>query len=350
MIDLQPSSEQNASGDSVAAFLADRLPRDRLRPEPQPRPNMDFGAWAELGALGVFALGLPEDCGGAGYGLMEEMLVHREFGRFLLSPSVIATPVAAKLAAAAGDTALASRIGAGEVFVAPALAGGCFGRVHLLDAPNALMLLSWGDGSLSLQESNAVGDRVAVAGIDTTVALETANLSGGQVIAAAEGHALSRQANLLVCAYLVGIAEAACEQSVAYAKVREQFDQPIGAFQAVKHRCADMLMRASAAWNLTLFAALADVAGGVDAGFQASAARLIAADAALRNAAVNIQNHGGIGFTGEHDAHHFLKRAHMLDRFGGGPAAQKKRMLAEPSPFSTQTSIGPTDPVQGTST
>jgi len=350
MIDLQPSSEQNAIVDSVAAFLTDRLPRDRLRPEPQPRPNLDAQAWTDLGTLGVFALGLPEDCGGVGYGLMEEMLVHREFGRFLVSPAVIATPVAAKIAAAAGETALASRIGAGEVFVAPALPGGRGGRTHLLDAPDAKMLLSWNGNSLTLHEANAFGERLDVAGIDSTVALQTAKASDKQIVARADGDALSRHASLLVCAYLVGIAEAACEESVAYAKVREQFGQPIGAFQAVKHRCADMLMRASAAWNLTLFAALADVAAGSDAGFQASAARLIAADAALRNAAVNIQNHGGIGFTGEHDAHLFLKRAHMLDRFGGGPAVQKKRMLAEPAPFQNQASIESAASVQGTST
>lgn len=333
MIEMQPSDEQTAIVDSVSAFLADRLPRDRLRPEPHPRPNRDCEVWPELGALGIFALGLPESCGGAGYGLMEEMLVHREFGRFLLSPAVIATAMAAKVAASAGDEPLAMRIGAGEMFVAPALAEPRSGRHHLLDAPDAAIILGWRGDTLSLADAGDFGGRAALVGVDSTVALEVAETVGGETRAEADGGALSRQAMLLVSAYLVGIAEAACDQSVDYAKVRQQFGQPIGAFQAVKHRCADMLVRASAAWNLTLFAALADVAEAPDAAFQAAAARLIAADAALRNAAVNIQNHGGIGFTGEHDAHLFLKRAHMLDRFGGGPAAQKKRLLAEPAPF-----------------
>lgn len=331
MIELQPSSEQAAIVDSVASFLADRLPRDRLRPEPKPRPNRDREAWPELGALGIFALGLPEECGGAGYGLIEEMLIHREFGRLLVSPAVIATAVAAKIAVSA-DPSLATRIGAGEVFVAPALADTAGARHHLLDARDAAMVLAWSGDMLSLVPVDSLRDRGELVGVDSTVALEAAIVLGGAV-AVAVGDGPMRQAVLLVCAYLVGIAEATCDQSVEYAKVRQQFGQPIGAFQAVKHRCADMAMRASAAWNLTLFAALAEVAGGADAAFQASAARLIAADAALRNAAVNIQNHGGIGFTGEHDAHLFLKRAHMLDRFGGGTAAQKKRLLAEPSPF-----------------
>lgn len=338
MIDLQPSADQVAIIDSVAAFLADRLPQDRLRPEPHPRANQDHLAWADLGALGVFALGLPEASGGAGYGLVEEVLVHREFGRYLVSPSVVSTAMAARVAAASGDSSLASRIGLGEIVVASALPGASVGRSHLLDAVAAPLVMSWSGDTLSLMDADAFGDRRPLVGIDSTVSLEAATFARtADPAAVAEGR-LPRQAMLLVCAYLVGIAEAACDQSVEYAKVREQFGQPIGAFQAVKHRCADMLMRASAAWNLTLFAALADTAGGGDAGFQASAARLIAADAALRNAAVNIQNHGGIGFTGEHDAHLFLKRAHMLDRFGGGSSVQKKRMLSEPSPFSAQTS------------
>lgn len=341
MIDLQPSSEQAAIIDSVSSFLADRIPRDRMRPEPQPVPNRDREAWPELGALGVFALGLPEECGGAGYGLVEEVLVYREFGRFLLSPAAIATALAAKVAAAAGETALAARIGEGLEYVAPALPVRPDDAMahHLLDADKGSACLSWQAGRLVLLPSDAFVDRLLVAGVDSTVTLERATLTDRPALARTVGNGLPRQGMLLVSAYLVGVAEAACEQSVEYAKVRQQFGQPIGAFQAVKHRCADMLMRASAAWNLTLFAALADVAGGGDALFQALAARLIAADAAFRNAAVNIQNHGGIGFTGEHDAHLFVKRAHMLDRFGGDSALHKKLLLREPSPFARQVTM-----------
>src|SRR3546814_15378154 len=76
-----------------------------------------------------------------------------------------------------------------------------------------------------------------------------------------------------------------------------------------------MLTRASVAWNSTIFAALTDQAEGPDADFQAIAAKILASDAAFRNAAVNIQNHGAYGFTGEHHAHLFVKRAPFLDRF-----------------------------------
>src|SRR3546814_9352641 len=81
-------------------------------------------------------------------------------------------------------------------------------------------------------------------------------------------------------------------------------------------------------WNSTIFAALTDQAEGPDADFQAIAAKILASDAAFRNAAVNIQNHGAYGFTGEHHAHLFVKRAHFLDRFGGeiGRASCRERV------------------------
>jgi alkylation response protein AidB-like acyl-CoA dehydrogenase len=177
--------------------------------------------------------------------------------------------------------------------------------------------------------------RVLAPCIDSTVTLERARLEAGApaLWVAAAGTALPRRALLLDSAYLVGMAEAACSDSVDYAKVRQQFGQPIGAFQAVKHRCAEMLARASAAWNLTVFAALSALEGAPDAQFQAIAAKLMASDTAFRNAAVNIQNHGGIGFTGEYHAHLYVKRAHLFDRLGGDMAVQKKRFLAQPPVF-----------------
>src|SRR3546814_20188980 len=94
---------------------------------------------------------------------------------------------------------------------------------------------------------------------------------------------LWRRAQLLVSAYLTGLAEAALDDSVGYAKVREQFQQPIGAFQAVKHRCADMLTRASVAWNSTIFASLTDQAEGPDADFQEFASKIQARAEAFRD-------------------------------------------------------------------
>src|SRR3546814_20752176 len=117
---------------------------------------------------------------------------------------------------------------------------------------------------------------------------------------------LWRRAQLLVSAYLTGLAEAALDDSVGYAKVREQFQQPLGAFQAVKHRCADMLPRASVAWHSTIFAAWTDPAEGPDADFQALAAEILASDAACSKPAVQIQNNGAYELTGEQHDHLLL--------------------------------------------
>src|SRR3546814_15514597 len=100
-------------------------------------------------------------------------------------------------------------------------------------------------------------------------------------------------------------------------------------------------------WNSTIFAALTDQAEGPDADFQAIAAKILASDAAFRNAAVNIQNHGAYGFTGEHHAHLFVKRAHFLDRFGGDATYQKRRMLAATQPASNAERTSPVDGLAG---
>ena len=114
-----------------------------------------------------------------------------------------------------------------------------------------------------------------------------------------------------------GIAEAERDMGARYAIDREQFGRPIGAFQAVKHRVADTAIRAEAAWSQTAVAALRVAAGEGGAQFQASSAKVVATDAAIRNGRDTIQNHGAIGFTAEHDAHLFLKRAHVLDHVLG---------------------------------
>jgi alkylation response protein AidB-like acyl-CoA dehydrogenase len=137
---------------------------------------------------------------------------------------------------------------------------------------------------------------------------------------------------LLTAALLTGIAEGALAQSVEHVSSREQFGQPVGAFQAVRHRCADMAIRAEAARSLTRFASLSVDDGAPDLRFQVLSAVTIAREAALANASANIQNHGAMGFTAEHPAHLYVKRARVLSaRFGGRPA-QLDCLLAAPGP------------------
>jgi alkylation response protein AidB-like acyl-CoA dehydrogenase len=116
--------------------------------------------------------------------------------------------------------------------------------------------------------------------------------------------------------------------SAGYARTRFQFGKPIGAFQAVKHRCADMAIAAYATTGQIFQAALLVDARTEDAAFHAAAAYLLAVAGAKESTAANIQNHGGIGFTWEHDAHLFLKRAFALEHVLGGPRGACDAVLA----------------------
>lgn len=337
MIDMQLSSEQEQIVDTIGSFLADALGYARFVPQPTPVLNRDRDRFAALGELGVFGLGLDEERGGIGYTIVEEVLVARELGRFLVSPTAIATMIAVHVAAQAGEAALVEELRSGGRPVAAALAfhpaaAGGVGEHHLVDGDGCAWALLWTATGVGLLPAGDWRDRREVPSIDTSVLLERAQCGAEPAIWVPAEDGLARRAQLLVCAYLAGIAEASVHDSVEYAGVREQFQQPIGAFQALKHRCADMLARASVAWNLTVFATLIEAAGGADAEYQAIAAKLIAADSAFRNAAANIQNHGAFGFTGEHHAHLFVKRAHILDRMGGDITFQKSRMLAATAP------------------
>jgi alkylation response protein AidB-like acyl-CoA dehydrogenase len=118
---------------------------------------------------------------------------------------------------------------------------------------------------------------------------------------------------VLSCAEAVGGIARTVEMSVEYAKVRHQFGKPIGSFQAVKHRCADMAVRAEVARSATTYATVAVRDGAAEADFQVSVAKVLCANAYLQNTADNIQNHGGMGFTWECDAHLYAKRARAFD-------------------------------------
>jgi hypothetical protein len=168
--------------------------------------------------------------------------------------------------------------------------------------------------------------------LDPTRPLFSVSLSGAECIKVAGGAAadrLRRAATVLACAEAVGGIERTLEMSVEYCKVRTQFDRPIGSFQAVKHRCADMAVRAEVARSATIYATICARDDTEDADHQVSVAKFLCAEAYLQNAADNIQNHGGMGFTWECDAHLYLKRAHGFDSAFGSRMAHLDRLVAE---------------------
>jgi alkylation response protein AidB-like acyl-CoA dehydrogenase len=151
--------------------------------------------------------------------------------------------------------------------------------------------------------------------------------AGEQIGGPDEASALVDRATVATAAESLGACDRVLEMTVEHAKTRVQFGKPIGAFQAVKHRCADMLVDLEGMRSTVYHAAWSIAAGDPDASIAASAAKVWSADASRRIMASGLQVHGGIGFTWEHDLHLYLKRAH-LDRVTFGDATVHRDRLA----------------------
>lgn len=333
MIDLLPSAEQQQIIDSVSEFFEGAMPVSRLRPGTGAGHRISLAQWQDIAGLGWFGLGVAEEQGGVGFSIAEEVLVAEQIGRYLGSPALVATMVAAHLAAHSGESALLERIVAGDCRVgiakAIAVSEGSAGEYHLIDAEDAELLLVWRDQGAGLYQRADFGNLAAVTPFDDSTGLERGALSDKPPllwVAAAERN-FSEVATLLTAAQLAGVASAARDLAVEYAKIREQFGQPIGAFQAIKHRCADMAVSAEAAHAQICFAALMLTHEAPDTPFQVAVAAVLGAKAALENARSGIQIHGGIGFTAECNAHWYLKRAHLLEQLAGTASVHRHALL-----------------------
>ena len=348
-MDLLPNAEDRQIIDTVAGFLTDRVPMERVRAAadgPMDSPALDERTWKALAEIGLFSLAVPDDLGGAGLGAAEEFLAFREIGRHLTPGPVLATVLAAHLAVDNGNTHLAAEIASGSAVVALAepfrdpdacLTAPVRGRFAVIDRPGTQYVLAADGSRLALLSTSDLVATEPIPSLEPTARLELVELSGATPLITAEAPALRHRGVLLTAAMLCGIAEATRDQSTSYAATRVQFGQPIGAFQAVKHRCAEMATRAEAATALSTYAALLLDSDSPETGFHAAAARLIAARAATDNAADNVQNHGGMGFTAECDAHLYVRRARFLDQLFGGRPRQCADLLAEPAPENTAT-------------
>jgi alkylation response protein AidB-like acyl-CoA dehydrogenase len=341
-VDLLASPEQEEIAATVAAFCAEHLSIRQLRSRIGEAAAVDPATWARLAELGWFGLGLGADQGGAGYSVVEEAFMFRELGRCLAPGPVLGAVLGARVAAACGDATRCRSILAGEALVAfgdpdaGAVVGPRLdGRLLLLDAPGSDYVVVCDTSGAALLAIGEVGPLQRLDSLDPGVRLATAEVSDLAplhfVDAATEPVGL--RAQVLVAAEAAGIAEATRDISVAYALARQQFGKPIGAHQAVKHRCADMAVAAVAASAQAFFAALALDRSSPDAAFQCASATFVATTAAMGNATRNISNHGGLGFTWEHDAHLYLKRAHLLEALLGGRAAHLCELLDAPGPL-----------------
>ena len=304
-MDLTPNDEQIAFQTATADWCRDNMALEGARARPE-------GLWAELEAMGWTGLTAP----GMDLDHATEALVFAELGRFLAPIGLMSTAVANRWFpdVAEGKVALALTASEPE-------------PLRVLDPAGSGAVLMGEDGGLRLFDlPDSFTDQSGTP--HTTPHAVTIDLSTMQSrhewtssLWTEDDPAPPLHLQLLSAAYAVGCADAARDMAADYAKLREQFDRPIGWFQALKHICSDMAVRAAAARSQLYYAACALDENAADAAFHVAAAKRLADQAALDNGQVNIQVHGGIGMTDEAAAHLPLKRAHLLQFIA--PAARE---------------------------
>jgi alkylation response protein AidB-like acyl-CoA dehydrogenase len=293
--------------------------------------------WHDLVELGWLGLHIDEEYGGSGYGLPELVVVIEELGRAVAPgpfvPTVIASAVIAANGSAEqkarllpglidGTVAAGSGLGGG-VAVDGGVAAGDAGVVFGAGLADLLLIVAGSDVLVLERDRDGVSVDVP-ANLDAArrsgrVGLQNVSVSDQDILPGAAESALAR-ARTLVAAEAVGGASDCVEAAVDYAKVRQQFGRTIATFQAVKHHCANMLVAAESAIAAVWDASRA--AGEDEEQFRlaAAVAAALAFPAYARNSELNIQVHGGIGFTWEHDAHLHLRRALTVRALFGGEA------------------------------
>src|SRR5580693_5380518 len=317
------SEEHRALAQTVAGFLTDHQSRAAARSLLTARADPLPAFWAELGSLGLLGLHVPEELGGSGFGLPETLVVAEQMGRHLAPGPFVPTVITSAVLAAAGPGELRKRllpgladgsvIGAaalgGQVTYANGTATGKAGVVlsgHLAD----VLLVPAGEDVLVIEKSSGGVQAEVPKNLDPSrpAARVSLDAAPATVLPGARG-LLTDVARAVLAAEASGVAAETTEMAAGYAKIREQFGRPIATFQAIKHHCANMLvaseLAAGAAWD----AGRAGTGGGDQCSYTAAVAATLAVPAAAGNASLNIQVHGGIGFTWEHDAHLYLRRA-----------------------------------------
>jgi acyl-CoA dehydrogenase len=345
-MDFDLSADQRSLQEAARQLLDDRSSPTVVRAHLESGAPYERTLWQAMVDQGWLAVAVPEADGGLGMGWVEAAVLVEEAGRHL-SPVPFA-PQLLTLAALAGrpehqdlvdglmegttlgavawthrSTAL-ERSGAED---APALSGR-LGPVEGASVADIVVVVV-PDG-VYLVDLAAAGRPPAQPAMDLTRSLSWLTLDGTPSVRLGGPEASARLGALgavVTSAELLGGSDRVLELATEYAKDRIQFGVPIGSFQAVKHRCADMLVDVEGMRSAAYYAAWAVGAGDPEASTAASAAKVWCSDAARRVMASGLQVHGGIGFTWEHDLHLFLKRS-QLDQVSFGDAAHHRERIA----------------------
>ncbi|MCU1594912.1 MAG: Acyl-CoA dehydrogenase [Frankiales bacterium] len=344
---LTPEHEDMRRG--LRTFLQIASSETEVRRLMETADGFDAATWRRLTSeFAVTGLVVPEELGGAGFGFVELGVVMEEAGRALLVAPLLSTALATAALLASGDVEAQKSwlpgIASGDVRATVAFppvgtttptvthdSGVLTGSVsYVLDGHTASLIVVAAGTELFLVDGSAAGlTRTVLHTIDETRKLARLDLDGVATtpLAGSVDH-VRDVAAVLLSLEQVGAAQKVLESTVDYVKTRNQFGRAIGSFQAVKHRCADMLVEVESARSAAYGALGALAAGDPDAPVLASIAKAFCSDAFVACAGDSIQLHGGIGFTWEHSAHLYFKRA-KASQLLFGDSAHHRQKLAE---------------------
>jgi alkylation response protein AidB-like acyl-CoA dehydrogenase len=370
-VDFELSDDQTALQSAASALLDDRCPTTRVRQVADENAAFDTILWSAMADQGWLAVELSEEAGGLGLGLVETVVLCEQLGRHVAPVPFLGTIHCGRAlawAVADGEVDGSTTLGSAAVgepgigaWIERLSSGDAVGAVAWSRRPGAVVARPDGRGGWTLagrsdlvvygpeadvivvfaEQDGAPGlfalapapadrppaepamDRTRRVGWLTLEAVAATRLGGPE----RAGDLLNRAATAMA-AEMLGAADRVLEMTVAYAKDRVQFGRPIGGFQAVKHRCADMLVDVEGMRSSTFYAGWAVGADDPEAAAAASVAKVWCSDAARRVMASGLQVHGGIGFTWEHDLHLFLKRS-QLDQMSFGDAGLHRERLAQ---------------------
>jgi alkylation response protein AidB-like acyl-CoA dehydrogenase len=328
-VDFGFTDDQRDIQRTARDLLGERAKPERVR-EHAESARMDTELWGELRELGWPGIAVAEEYGGQGLGTIELSILCEELGRSLAPVPFLPSAMAATMIEHGGSPEQRERwlpgLASGETIGALGTAVDGAAELVIAGADAQLIVLVEDDGSARVLDADQV-EVSSLASIDPT-------RSAARVSAGAAGEDLAGgcvglgRALVAVSSELVGVCDRSLAMTVEYVKERKQFGVPVGAYQAVSHRCAQMLLDTEKARSTTAFAAWTADADPERLAEAAAMAKAAASDAGREVTASAIQAHGGIGFTWEADIHWLYKRA-QLDAVLLGGAGRHRARLAE---------------------
>jgi alkylation response protein AidB-like acyl-CoA dehydrogenase len=324
-VDFGFSDEQQEIQRTARDLLAARYTPAKLRELAESR-SYDDAIWSEIRELGWPGIAIPEEHGGQGLGMVELVILCEELGYVCAPSPFLSNAIAGLVMAEGGTDSQRARwlpgIASGQALGAAALDPN--DPALVADAEGAAVLvLPVGDAGGLVEAKDAEIEPLEL--IDATRSYARVSAPEAEPIPVETG---LYRGMVATSAELVGLSQKALEMAVAYAKEREQFGRPIGSYQAVSHRCANMLYAVEEARSLTYYAAWCADAEPESLVLAAHMAKARSSDTAASVTNAALQVFGGIGFTWEHDLHFLLKRAEVMSQILGTATQHRARVAS----------------------